>query len=73
MTKAQALALIVAIEGQQVNASANMLFDAAHNETWTVTIPPAQVLTGPQISALVAYCAANGLAFSAQFAYLGIS
>lgn len=74
MTKAQALALMNAIEGQAVPAAAHMAFPPAPGaETWTVTIPPEFALTGAQLVQLANYCAANGLVLSAQFAYLGVA
>lgn len=64
---------MAAIEAQQVDASANMAFDASKVETWSVTIPQSQVVTGPQIAALAAYCAQNNLTLSMQFQYLGVT
>lgn len=73
MTKAQALALMNALEGQAVAGAAHMAFPPAPGvETWTVTIPPEVALTGAQLAQLANYCAAQGLVLSAQFSYLGV-
>lgn len=72
MTKAQALAAINAAEGALMPASAVMTFPGGV-ETWTVQLDPTFVYTGAQLSAITAYCAANGLALSARFTSLGIA
>lgn len=72
MTKAQALALVNALEGQLVPCSAVLSFPAAGGELWTVTIPPDHPLSGQQLSQLATYCQQQGLGLSAQFNYLGI-
>lgn len=73
MTKAQALALMNALEGQRVPGAAVLTFDAAGAEQWAVTIPNDFACTGAQLGSLSTYCAQNGLTLSAQFAYLGVT
>lgn len=72
MTKAQANALMAALEGQKVPADAQMRFDSAGLETWQVAIPPSFVMTGPQLGQLSTYCQNNALVLSAAFQSLGI-
>ena len=72
MTKAQALALVTAIEGRAIPCSAHLTFSAG-GEAWTVTIDATAPLSGADLSALANYCAANGLTVSATFSYLGVS
>lgn len=71
MTKAQALALMVALEGQQMPASAAMAFSPA--EAWSVQLDPTHVYSGAQLGLLASYCATNNLTLSAQFTALGIT
>lgn len=71
MDRAHADALMVALAGQKVPASAVMSFPAGA-EQWQVEINPSFALTGAQVAALVNYCAAQGLTVSATFSYLGI-
>lgn len=73
MTKAQVLALMNALESQQVTASANMVFPSTGGESWSVSLPETHPLTGAQLGQLSSYCAANGLTLSATFSYLGIT
>ena len=73
MTKAQAAALLTAIEGQGLACSVNLTFPQPGVEQWTVTIPETQPLTGTQLGQLAAYCANNGLTLSGTFSYLGVS
>lgn len=72
MTKAQAVALMGALEGQKVPADAQMRFDQAGNETWQVQVDPSVALSGAQLVALSNYCAGQGLTISATFSQLGI-
>lgn len=71
MTKAQALAAMVALEGAQMPGSAIMTFPN-NAETWAIQLDPTHVYTGAQLGALTAYCAANGLTLTAQFSALGV-
>jgi len=73
VNKAQALALMNALEGQKVNADAQLRFDNAGVESWLVAIEPTSPLTGAQLAALAAYCANNNLALTATFSQLGIT
>lgn len=72
MTKAQALALVGALEANKVPCDALLRFDAAGAEAWTVSIPADYPLSGIQLGQLTAYCQAQGLGLSATFSYLGI-
>jgi hypothetical protein len=73
MTKTQALAMMAALEGATVPASANLTFPTGGGELWTVTIPDTATLSGVQIGELATYCAANGLTLSATFSALGVT
>lgn len=71
MTKAQALAIMNALEGQSMPASAVMSFSPS--ETWAIQLDPSHVYTGTQLAQLSNYCAQNGLTLTAQFTALGIT
>lgn len=72
MTKAQALALVNALEARKMNCDALLRFDQAGVETWSVQLDTANVFTGADLTALAAYCATNNLVLSAQFSQLGV-
>jgi hypothetical protein len=73
VTKQQALALMNALEANKVASDAQLRFDNAGAESWTVVIEPSATLLGPQLLALVNYCQANNLVLSAIFSQLGIT
>jgi len=72
VTKAQALALMIALETAKVSASAVMTFASGGSETWTVQLDPTTTYSGAQLAALSAYCSANGLSLTAIFSQLGV-
>lgn len=71
MTKAQALALMVALEGQAMPGSAIMAFPGGV-ETWSVSLDPTHSYSGVQLGLLASYCATNNLLLTAQFSALGV-
>lgn len=73
MTKPQALALMNALEGAKVAASAVLSFDVSGAPSWTVQLAPTVVYSGAQLAALTSYCATNNLLLSAQVAELGVT
>lgn len=72
MTKAQALALMSAIEARTIPADCLLRFDQAGAETWSIQLDVNHVYTGDDLNALSAYCAGHGLQLTAQFAQLGV-
>lgn len=72
MTKAQALALVNAIEGRKIPCDCSLRFDAQLNEIWSVQLDTTYTYAGSDLSALAAYCAANQLQLTATFSQLGV-
>lgn len=73
MTKAQALALVNALEARSMPCDTLLRFDAQGVETWAVELPADHTYTGAELEALASYCRTQGLALTAQLAALGIT
>lgn len=73
MTKAQALAVMNALESVGMPASAVMTFANGVEQPWTVQLDASHVYSGAQLGQLATYCANNNLTLSAQFTALGIT
>lgn len=72
MNKAQALALVNALEARQIPGTVSFTFPSAGVETWAVQLDPARTYTGDEISALADYCTAHGLTLSLIVEQMGV-
>jgi len=73
MTKAQAYAMLDAMETVKMGGSVVLRYVNGVEQTFAVQLDPAQVFSGVQLGQLASYCATNGLTLSAQFTALGIT
>lgn len=73
MTKAQALALVNALEARSMPCDALLRFNGTGVETWTVNLDPTRVYMGADIAALAAYCTANNLSLSLIVSEMGVT
>lgn len=70
MTKAQALAMLNAMESVQMPGSAVLSFPGGA-ETWAVQFDTTHVYTGAQLEQIASYCASNNLTLTATFSAMG--
>lgn len=73
MNKAQALALVTAIEARQMNCDTLLRFNGAGAETWTVQLDSTRTYMGADLAALAAYCVANNLTLSVIVSEMGVT
>lgn len=73
MTKAQATALLAALEARSIPCDVLLRFDAAGAEQWSVQLDTVRVYTGAELAALTSYCANNGLTVTVLFQQLGVT
>lgn len=73
MTKAQAYAMLDAMETVKMGGSVVMTFKAGVEQPFAVQLDPSQVFTGVQLGQLATYCANNALTLTATFTTLGIT
>lgn len=64
---------MTALEGQKINADAQMRFDAAGVENWNVILDPSVTYTGAQLAQLTTYCANNNLNLSVIVQQMGVT
>lgn len=72
MTRAQAAALSVALEGQHIGHSVVFSYDGAGAESASVSLDTGPTYTGATLALLAAYCQQNQLALSIVVASMGV-
>lgn len=72
MTRQQAYALSVALEGQDIGHSIAFAYDAGGVESASVTLDTGPTYSGVQLAQLTNYCTGHGLALSIVVAQMGV-
>jgi len=72
MQRAQAYALSVALEGQDIGHEIVFTYDAQGVETASVRLDTAPTYTGAQLAALTNYCAQHALNLSVVVSEMGV-
>lgn len=73
MTKAQAYAMLDAMETVKMGGQVVMRFANGTEQPFAVQLDTSQIYTGAQLGQLSTYCAQQGLTLSAEFATIGIT